>query len=615
MQHMLRCLLIFWLSSLVSNALGHEAIKVFWQAEIAAGRISPEVAASTNWQAVSLSDGWRRQKPCRSGDWTYKLDFAPSAPERAQGLYIHRAGNRLHVWLNGVSVARFGELDNPDADYSNAPLYVPLSPQHLHPGSNQLLIQVAGDCRRYAGLSQVEIGPHELLEPQWRSSNRLFVWQSVAIISISGTLALFSLGIAMWRRDLLSFLLGLSSAFWALRALLWSMNELPISYELWFFLIDFCYGIWMVLIALLALSIPNLGNRWLFGLQWVCLVLFLGTSITTALGGPAWLKALGIDITVVGGFVAISRVWVEAFRRPNSANIPIGIAGFFMLVLGLVDHWNVWFSTAPDAYQRFYFTPLIVLFFILSLGIVLARRYDRALRSEESYRHSLEAEVARQRAQLEAHYRESQELVRHEAATQERQRIVREMHDGLGAQLVDILSTVRDTEAGLPTVEREIQDALDQLRYTMDTLSSDCEDLSTVLAQFRFRNETRFLRAGIAWRWSVHPLPEAQWGPEALLHFERILREIFTNILKHAGASEVVVDAGCDAAQCHIHICDNGRGCDPLHIEPGRGLRHLNERARELGITLEFESAPQSGTCLKLHWPTSLRDSLRNRKS
>ncbi|RKT50654.1 signal transduction histidine kinase [Azonexus fungiphilus] len=601
--------LLRWLlgGCLLTLALLVQAGEV-WHAQIAPGRVMPAQVSAATWAPVPLDDSWRRQKPCRSGDWTYASElWLDGPPGQPYGIFIHRAGNRLHLWLNGTRVAAFGDLDNPRADYSNAPLYAQLPVYLLRPGSNQILIQVAGDCRRYAGLSHFEIDSHEVLEERWRQSSRMFAWQSAAIISICCTLSLVSFGVGIWRRDRLAMLLAVASAFWALRAGLWAMNELPVSYELWFFLIDFCYGIWMVLIALLATGITGVDGPFLRRLQWCCLAFFCATSIASALGAPIYLKALGIDVTVLGGFAGISRVWYEAFRRPNGANVAISIAGVFMLILGLIDHWNVWFSDARDAYQRFYYTPSIVLFFILSIGVVLARRFDHALKSEARYRESLEQEVKRQRAELERSYREAQAQIRQEAVDQERQRIVREMHDGLGSQLVGILSSVRHADAPTPEVEREIQEALDQLRYTMDTLSGDFEDLSTVLAQFRFRSEARLKRAGIVLNWTVRPLPPGEWEAPALLHFERILREALANILKHAGASEISVDAGCDGDACHIAIRDNGRGCDPATLAPGRGLRHMRERARELGIALTFTSAPGDGATITLSWRQTVK--------
>lgn len=65
----------------------------------------------------------------------------------------------------------------------------------------------------------------------------------------------------------------------------------------------------------------------------------------------------------------------------------------------------------------------------------------------------------------------TEQKARQEAISEERQRIVKDMHDGLGAQLVGMLSVVRHQQQSPAELESEIQQALDILRATIDTLS------------------------------------------------------------------------------------------------------------------------------------------------
>jgi signal transduction histidine kinase len=274
-----------------------------------------------------------------------------------------------------------------------------------------------------------------------------------------------------------------------------------------------------------------------------------------------------------------------------------------MLVLGLVDHWNVWLSPAPEAYHRFYFTPLIVLFFIVAIALLMMQQFHRAIRTDVRYRASLEREVAQQRAALQAQHEREQVHTRKEAVQTERERIVRDMHDGLGAQLVGLLSSVRHAPEAAQRLEPEIQLALEQLRATMDSLTSTETDLGTVLAQFRFHHEARLRRSGIQLRWRVSPLPLPPWEPAALWHMELMLREVFANSLKHAQAQHLTVSAGCDAqGQCHLSIEDDGVGFDPHHIANGRGLRHLQERTQMLGLMLHIDSDIGKGTRILWNW-------------
>lgn len=595
----LACLLFALISPVIA------AIQTVRQAEIVQGQVYPHetTSASMHWQTIMLDDAWRRQTPCRSGVWTYRARIDLQAlPEIPYGLLIHKAGNRLHVWLNDTRIATFGDLDNPDTDYSNTPLYARFPDSALKTGRNDLLIQVGGDCRRFSGLSWFEVGPHQVLEPLWKEATSLTLWKNALIISICTTVSIVSFGIAFWHRNRQALLFAIITALWSVRCVLWGLNELPFSYELWFFLIDFTYGIWMLSVCLLAMDIAGVRVRWLRSVYWISLILFSITSVATALGASTAWKAFGLRVNILSCSAALFSVIHVAWRRPNSNNIAIGIAGASMLGLALIDHWNIWVSTAADAYHRTYLSPIAVMAFIASLGAVLIRRFDLALKSENRYRQSLEQEVCRQQTEIRQKYKEAEVFVRQEAIEQERQRIVREMHDGLGAQLVGILSTIHAPHAGTKSFEQDIQDALDQLHYIMDTMTTEGEDLTTILGQFRFRNESRIQQAGIRLYWNTSPLSSTHWPPQSLIHFDRILREIFTNILKHSGASEVTVESGCTGGQCHIHITDNGCGFDPESQAKGRGLRHLQERANELGIHLDLCSTPGTGTKIHLHW-------------
>ena len=571
------------------------------EAELAQGQFSASSAAQGQWQKVALSDVWRRQSPCRQGIWTYRIPVSIFPDPQDRSLLIYRAGNRLRFLLGDIKIGEAGEFQNPDTDVSNHATMLKLPAASQSDGANTLYIQVAGDCRRYSGLSQMLAGTYEEIQPLHSSKVGIFIWSTVAIVVVCCILCFVSLSAAILYRSFNALLFGITCGFWALRAWLWSMHALPLPYAVWFFLIDLSFGIWMSLICILAMRINHIRLRWLELAQWITLAFFLGSSVALVFGAPPLFKALGIDLVVLAGTGALISIMVQAFRKPAPGNIAVALAGFVMLILGMYDHWNVWMTTAPDAYQRFYFTPLIVLFFILAVGIVLNLQYMRAMRSDAQYKKVLEAEVSRQRAILEQHHQALAQQARQEAVTSERERIMKDMHDGLGSQLVGLMSLVQTAPQQQSEIEHELQQALDTLRATIDTLSPSGEDLTTVLAQFRFRHESRFKRAGIQLHWRVKPFSSTEWGSNGLIQFEQMIREIFTNIIKHAGASEIWVDAGTNTEDNFLFIQDNGKGFDASG-NSGRGLKNLSQRASEIGIRLSIDSTPGIGTTVSLYW-------------
>ncbi|RYY66187.1 MAG: hypothetical protein EOO12_04960, partial [Chitinophagaceae bacterium] len=81
----------------------------------------------------------------------------------------------------------------------------------------------------------------------------------------------------------------------------------------------------------------------------------------------------------------------------------------------------------------------------------------------------------------------------------------------------------------------------------------------------------------------------------------RILQEQFTNVLKHAGASEVHIAFTRSGEGLRLSVRDNGRGFSPSAHYAGTGLSNIRSRAEGLGGTVQVESAPGRGCTLTVN--------------
>jgi hypothetical protein len=129
-----------------------------------------------------------------------------------------------------------------------------------------------------------------------------------------------------------------------------------------------------------------------------------------------------------------------------------------------------------------------------------------------------------------------------------------------------------------------------------------------VLGSLRYRLEPRLKAQGIALDWQVQEVPKlACLTPQNVLHILRILQEAFTNVLKHAQADRVVVEAGVepDARRVYIRVSDNGRGLASSDgpRRQGHGLVNMLRRAKALGGELLVRPASGRGTTLELLLP------------
>ncbi|SFX04673.1 sensor histidine kinase [Marinospirillum alkaliphilum] len=180
-----------------------------------------------------------------------------------------------------------------------------------------------------------------------------------------------------------------------------------------------------------------------------------------------------------------------------------------------------------------------------------------------------------------------------EATARERNRLLREMHDGLGAQLTSALYAARSQQVSVEEMADYLQLALEDLRMMMDSLQTFDGDVATLLGQLRYRMERRLQAAGLKLVWKVDDLPDLpEMTPQNALNLQRIVQESLINVIKHAQASEVELVARLkDRQTLQISITDNGCGFNLQDDASGRGLSNLHHRATELQAELSIRTA------------------------
>ena len=93
------------------------------------------------------------------------------------------------------------------------------------------------------------------------------------------------------------------------------------------------------------------------------------------------------------------------------------------------------------------------------------------------------------------------------------------------------------------------------------------------------------LACGIEPRWEIEVPDEAlQLSPHAALQLLRVAQEALTNVVKHAGASEVDIRLRLVEGRLELEVRDNGIGAAGVSSDStGRGLNNMRERAGQLG--------------------------------
>ena len=206
------------------------------------------------------------------------------------------------------------------------------------------------------------------------------------------------------------------------------------------------------------------------------------------------------------------------------------------------------------------------------------------------------------------------------AREEERRRLRRDLHDGLGPQLAGIalkLETLRNRMHGDPLADsiladlaKRTQDATADIRHLVYELRPPTLDefglvmaLREGVAQFA-QQGANGVRITFDAPESLPPLPAAV---EVAVY--RIVQEALTNVIRHADAQNCYIDLGLDESGCFLclEIRDDGKGLD-LKRRAGVGLNSMRERAEELGGSFTITSIPTGGTHLTVQLPCRVSD-------
>jgi len=240
-------------------------------------------------------------------------------------------------------------------------------------------------------------------------------------------------------------------------------------------------------------------------------------------------------------------------------------------------------------------------------AIVNARlfaRIDASRQELSAFNAVLEQRVEERTRALEHNYAALARLERQVAADAERQRLISDLHDGLGSQLLTTMRLLERSELDGQGALLSIRDCVADMRLLLDAAGSDANDLLAVWASLRERWSAQMAACGLATRWSLQTsLESIEVEPRRLLSLMRVVQESLSNAIRHARAGSVEVMLRCDERVIELTVRDDGIGCDGTE-RSGRGLASMSRRASALGARLRVEAA-QPGTRVWLTCPVA----------
>ncbi|WP_171579418.1 sensor histidine kinase [Bradyrhizobium australiense] len=566
------------------------------------------------------------------------LRNAMNDPPRFSGKFVRPAGEASRAWsvflprfTNGVEVTvndvvildsrRDPAANRPDR---NTPVIAVIPASVLRDGDNAISIRlfIWGPITGF--LDRIWVGPDELLRPTYDLRTLIFVTLPVVFSSWQAILAVI-LGI-MWvmrRHEPAYGVLAAAMAVGVGQAFLQTpMGETPFS-KLNVILISSA-----PIESGLVLTFALLFSGWKWQrYAWIIFIPGIVLALAGLFGSQALVRALFLILAVpmVGVSLLIMAVVTarSALQRQNVASFLLGCAVTIMLTCWIVDLLSV-FQMMPN---RIFTARLSYSAMLVAIGAGLTWRFARALNQVDGFAGRLVTQVREAEEKLKASFAREEERARAAALARERTRLMRDLHDGLGGQLVSIVA-LSERGNGSAEISDAARAALKDLRLVIDSMDDIGGDLMLALGSWRERAMAQLRPHDIALDWravTAQGLPVyPELRPWHVIQIVRLLDEAVTNAAKHADARCITVRietlAGANGLKRgRITVEDDGKG---FEIAPdggaagatkaARGLRNMRNRAARCGAELQLSSCAQGthkGTRVRLTLPHRFPDS------
>jgi signal transduction histidine kinase len=525
---------------------------------------------------VTLPYHWDREQRYSAGEAIFDVPFSlPSQPTQPYGIYFQRIGSTAEISLNGTILTRLGDVRRPNTDdFAKGPQYVSVPPRLLG-RDNVLRVHLRADGGRRGGLSALAIGPEDEVRELYVDNFRWRVSASMVVTIFS--LLVGAVALALWvtqtepgtvqfgRRDSIYLAAGLAEICWALRVADVAIEQPPLPWPVWGVVVTAAFGGWFCGIALFCHHVAGWHRH--RSMPWV------STGCGRCLARPSWrprcLSCLNKPIYLTAWlgsanvlFIIYAAVYlVGAVRRPEPARLLVAAAGALNVAMGVRDWIAIRLSGSLADSTWIRYSSIL---FGLVLGYIVITRFRAASGQAHDLMANLASRVSEKEAALQQSYARVEQLAREQERTSERARILRDMHDGVGSHISSAIRQLQSGKASNAQVLQTLRDSLDQLKLQIDSMNLPPGDVTALLANLRYRLEPRFAASDIELQWDVDLIaPVQRLDAHAMRQLQFMVFEALSNVLQHAQASVLRIEAGVMGGTVQLRVIDNGAALTP----------------------------------------------------
>jgi signal transduction histidine kinase len=525
------------------------------------------------------------------------------APTETWSLLLTQASTGGLVSINGKAVGTVRMSDAATTVNWRRPHVLTIEQGLLRSGDNELLVQTTyrGGTHFFGGVELMPLSDVAAAQRGHYFASATLPWVGA---TFAAAIALL-LGV-LWLRhpDPPVMMLTLAATAWVGRSAHFLIEVMSVGERFWLLAAYFaCSGAFAFFITLTLLRLSRTAAPRAEACALALALLGPLLLVLTAQHSASYLQSLWLPALIA--MTAVSVFWAIGRRlRALPAPQPVALATAAIALLAALHDWMLSSNLAfgGGTLWLHWAGPLA----LLGLATPMIDRFARSLGEAESARALLETRVREREQLLKRNYERLWQSEKLQAQAQERQRIMQDMHDGLGSQLLSSLMLVERSGVEKEQMAQILRESIDDMRLAIDALSTEDTGLLAALGNLRFRMEPRLRAAGIALSWNAHGLPEEiDVNHDAVLPILRIVQEALTNTLKHSQARKLSVSISVEESNrvdwLVLRIVDNGCG-ELRERSGGRGLLNMRSRAGRIGAQLSIAAHPGTGTAITLRY-------------
>ena len=540
-----------------------------------------------DWKGISFSANTSRFRPPDGFVW-YRLHFhMPKATAATTcTLVLGRIQEVDETFLNGVGIGLEGRVGPGWYDYVGAQRITRaynIPAGLLHEGENVLAVRtfsMAGAAGPVGG--EMGIGPAGPTMRDAQHSDRLSLNLEAMTLTllVFGSLMIAFMALTRQAEPQYWLLLGIVAIvtinYAVDTALLYPFRlEQPWIKRLIFVFVPVLP---LLILVYLRYVTGRPINRWIWGIA----ALPLPVAAMYLFNIPTGTAVAFYDVWHMS-FVPVAVVlpiYVQRSARHTIRNLALLRAGALILILALL--YELLGGSLPGQVEA-------IEIGILSMAALFMAAFARRVSQDHEARKRLSAGVL-------------------STQDEERRRIARELHDGLGQRLVAArllleAEALQRPDSQLDEVVRELRDTTRELRAIVHGLRP--VELGEVSLRSALKSYSQRVRELTGVKVHVDYAHQGYLPNEIEEHLFRIFQEAVNNAIRHGGATEIRIELDGVGPQLRVQIRDDGSGFRPDQGARGLGLTAMAERVRLCGGHFRVESQPGEGTNLRIEIPLS----------